>query len=50
MTNLRTEATDRRGSYVQWRFRMRSFVARRFLRLGFRCADVATYLAPWVDD
>ena len=52
MTNLKTEATDRHGSHVlrNWQFRMRTFVARRFLHLGFRCADVAIYLAPWVDD
>ena len=33
-----------------WLFLVRTFVARRVLRLGFRCADAAIRLAPWVDE
>jgi len=29
---------------------IRTVIARRILRFGFRCADIATFLALWVDD
>ena len=35
---------------VHWVYRTRTVMARRILRLGFRCADIATFLAPWVDE
>jgi hypothetical protein len=38
------------GLRKDWLFLVRTFVARRVLRLGFRCADAAIRLAPWVDE
>jgi hypothetical protein len=43
-----TYGADR--SRKDWLFQLRTFVARRVLRLAFRCADTATRLAPWVDE
>ena len=38
------------GLRKDWLFWVRTFIAQRVLHLGFRCADVATRLAPWVDE
>ena len=54
LTEETMDATYRRisawGFRGHWLHRTRTFIGRRMLRLGFRCADVATFMAPWVDE